>query len=171
MIVDRSLLLNNKNSTSVPELKLTTDKVHIFATGKWVPLGSMITHPSKCNWRGPLSEPTDVMVIHYMSCIYVKNIEDPYDARSNAALLALLGLSAHYVIERSGKIYMLAPTKAKALHAGKSIMPEPDNRNNLNDFSIGVEAINRSGKDFTEEQYDSIAEIYREHKSLKKYQP
>lgn len=52
------------------------------------------------------------------------------------------GVSAHYVIARGGRIFELVEPARRAWHAGTSRMP--DGREDVNDFSIGVELVNRN---------------------------
>jgi len=66
------------------------------------------------------------------------------------------GVSSHYVIDRNGNIYLLVPEAKKAWHAGVSQMPAPDNRKNVNDFSIGIELIGDEEVPFEEAQYSAL---------------
>lgn len=70
------------------------------------------------------------------------------------------GNNAHFVIAKNGKIYQTAPLNTNAGHAGKSVFK---GRHRVNDFSIGIELINRgNGKDpFPEAQYRSLAKLVR----------
>lgn len=76
-------------------------------------------------------------------------------------------VSAHYTITRRGRILMHVPEEKRAWHAGVSRMP--DGRENVNDFSIGIELVNRNdGRDrYRREQMDSLEglllAIYRRH--------
>ena len=45
------------------------------------------------------------------------------------------------MVARDGTVYKLVDEKNVAWHAGGSIMPAPDNRKNVNRFSIGIEII------------------------------
>src|SRR5580765_3426201 len=51
-------------------------------------------------------------------------------------------VSAHYTIDRNGKIVSHVPEEKRAWHAGQSKMP--DGRTHVNDFSIGIELVNRN---------------------------
>jgi N-acetyl-anhydromuramyl-L-alanine amidase AmpD len=70
-------------------------------------------------------------------------------------------ISSHYLITRKGGIVELVPSEYEAFHAGKSIMPFPDNRVSVNRFSVGIELIAEKSKKsaFTEEQYLSLARL------------
>jgi len=76
------------------------------------------------------------------------------------------GVSAHYLIDRKGIIYRLVEDKNIAYHAGVSKMP--DNRKNVNDFSIGIEMMNTEKGEFTGAQYVSVNNLIA---SLKKKYP
>lgn len=58
--------------------------------------------------------------------------------------------SAHYMIEREGKIWQLVDTDKQAYHAGKSGM---SGRENCNRWTLGVELIGHQHSGFTREQY------------------
>lgn len=76
------------------------------------------------------------------------------------------GVGAHYIIDRSGRIFRLVREEDIAYHAGESKMP--DGRKNVNDFSIGIELIGTEESGFTEKEYaalnDLIADIKTRHK-------
>ena len=68
------------------------------------------------------------------------------------------GNNAHFTIAKDGKIYQTAPLNTNAGHAGKSIF---NGRKRVNDFSIGIELVNKGdGKDpFTDSQYASLSRL------------
>ncbi|TXH01039.1 MAG: hypothetical protein E6P95_02625 [Candidatus Moraniibacteriota bacterium] len=76
------------------------------------------------------------------------------------------GVGAHYIIDRSGRIFRLVREEDIAYHAGESKMP--DGRKNVNDFSIGIELIGTEESGFTEKEYaalnDLIADIKTRYK-------
>jgi len=78
----------------------------------------------------------------------------------------MYGVAAHYLIDRDGTVYQTAPEEAIAYHAGPSQMP--DGRTNVNNFSIGIEAINYKDNTLTKEQYISLAGLVKHLKE--KYQ-
>ncbi len=49
-------------------------------------------------------------------------------------------VSAHYTIDRDGRVVSHVPEELRAWHAGQSRMQ--DGRTNVNDFSIGIELVN-----------------------------
>ncbi len=101
------------------------------------------------------STAVDTVVVHFMSdCI--ENPERPYEFESLVKILIRYEVSAHYLILRDGEVIQLVPESEKAWHAGGSIMPEPDNRVGVNDFSIGIELAGGEQEPFTDEQYLSL---------------
>ncbi len=72
----------------------------------------------------------------------------------------LSDVSAHYLIQKSGKIYNLICPRMKAWHAGKS---QWKNEKSLNDISIGIELENKGHdyryKKFTNKQYFSLGKL------------
>lgn len=90
------------------------------------------------------------------------------------AILMAYGVSCHYMIDRSGRIFRLVSEENMAFHAGKSTMPNPPDdqqRNDVNKFSIGIELIGlhpddysklenvASGKGYTEAQYTALKQL------------
>ena len=74
----------------------------------------------------------DTIVIHYTAGASLKSSASWLtDRRSNA--------SAHLVIGKSGEMIQLAPFNIRTWHAGKSYWK---GRNNLNNYSIGIELDN-----------------------------
>lgn len=67
------------------------------------------------------------------------------------------GVSPHYLIDRKGKIYRLVDDKNVAWHAGVSKVP--DEREGVNNFSIGIELINNKEDKYTKEQYNSLNDL------------
>lgn len=68
------------------------------------------------------------------------------------------GVSAHYCIDKDGKIVQLVKEAKKSWHAGKSVWGEEDN---LNENSIGIELVNKNDdKDpYPILQIDSLAKL------------
>ncbi len=103
----------------------------------------------------PVDISVDVMVIHYISAINLD--KDKWD--DLGLILGIFGqykLSAHYLIERSGRIIEMVEPALKAWHAGRS---EYGQRRNCNDYSIGVEIVGGSFVDFKSIQYDSLNKL------------
>jgi N-acetyl-anhydromuramyl-L-alanine amidase AmpD len=59
-------------------------------------------------------------------------------------------------------VRQLAPEGKKAWHCGGSIMPSPDLRQGVNDFSIGIELAATENSGYTAEQYESCAMLCHE---------
>lgn len=88
---------------------------------------------------------------------------DAYSVSDIVKIYEGYGVSAHYLIDRSGKIYRLVEDKNIAYHAGVSKMP--DGRKNVNDFSLGIEMMNKEDSEFTKAQYTAVNDLVA---SLKK---
>ena len=82
---------------------------------------------------------------------------DPYSVSGVIQEYTDAGVSAHYLIDRKGVIYRLVEDKNIAYHAGVSKMP--DNRKNVNDFSIGIEMLNTEKGQFTSAQYVAVNDL------------
>lgn len=106
-------------------------------------------------WSERLCAAPDVVVLHYMSAVF-RHPADPYAIEHIIAVFAEYGVSAHYVINRKGIVFQCVPEDKKAWHAGGSIMPFPDDRTSVNDFSIGIELLATEESGFTEPQYESL---------------
>ncbi len=78
------------------------------------------------------------------------------------------GVSAHFVVARDGAVTQMVPLGKRAWHAGKSRLGR---RENVNDFSVGIEIVNRNdGKQpYTDRQYEAVAGIVRHLRTARKY--
>ena len=94
----------------------------------------------------------DTIVIHSMHAS--KNELDP---QTNIEELDRHNVSAHYLISQEGEVMQLVDESMRAWHAGKSQMP--DGRNEVNDFSIGIELIANQKSGFSEAQYKALAKL------------
>lgn len=68
-------------------------------------------------------------------------------------------LSAHFLIDRRGRITQFVSTARAAYHAGRSSW---QGREACNDFSIGIELEGDAGHAFTGRQYLSLARLCRD---------
>lgn len=95
--------------------------------------------PEQC--YEPRTKPVDVIMIHSCSdCL--NNPKDPYNVEAIKTLFAHLGVSAHYIIGRTGKIIQLVEENNIAYHAGKGCSPHwPERENTMNHYSIGIELL------------------------------
>jgi len=109
----------------------------------------------------------DTVVLHAMHAGVVYP-QAPFSADNCIQILKDYDVSAHYLIERNGKILNLVPEEKKAWHAGVSKMPSPDNRDGVNDFSIGIELIGNEEEAFTNEQYDALNYLLADIKKRRK---
>jgi N-acetyl-anhydromuramyl-L-alanine amidase AmpD len=123
-------------------------------------LGSRIAATGREHLWEPRLRPREVnvIVIHSVSAGALSPAE-PFDRRWILKIFCDYGVSSHYLIERSGEIVRLVPEELKAWHAGGSIMPEPDNRQAVNEFSLGIELAASPASGFTAAQYGKLAEL------------
>lgn len=84
---------------------------------------------------------------------------DPYGLSGLINEYRSYEVSPHYLIDRKGNIYRLVEEKNIAYHAGVSEVP--DGRTDVNNFSIGIELMNKKDAKFTEAQYDSLNDLLR----------
>lgn len=80
---------------------------------------------------------------------------DP-DAHPYFSGIADLRVSAHFLVERDGRITQFVSCLERAWHAGQSCF---DGRDNCNDFSIGIELEGTDDQPFTAAQYDSLVAL------------
>jgi N-acetyl-anhydromuramyl-L-alanine amidase AmpD len=119
--------------------------------------------PAKSYTRGR-SAKVDTVVVHYTSAIRVdKSRWD--DPALNRDIFNRYRVSANYLIGRDGTVYKLVDEANTAWHAGGSIMPAPDNRRNVNRFSLGIEVIHAPGTGYTEAQYASLKTLIADIKT------
>lgn len=73
-----------------------------------------------------------------------------------------LQVSAHLLIERSGRVVQFVPLTKRAWHAGVSCH---EGIENCNDFSIGIELEGTDHQSFTSEQYERLVAITKDIQS------
>jgi N-acetyl-anhydromuramyl-L-alanine amidase AmpD len=98
----------------------------------------------------------DTIVIHYISACD-EDARRPFDFGLILKIFCSKVVSCHYLIQRDGQVFLLVPEDKKAWHCGGSIMPEPDRRTGVNDFSVGIELVATHDSGFTRGQYASCA--------------
>jgi len=118
----------------------------------------IVRQQKKHLWQERAGSVVDTVVLHYMSAVNILP-KDPYNFKAILEIFIQYGVSAHYLIDRAGALYQLVPEGKKAWHCGGSIMPEPDSRKGVNDFSIGIELMAAPDSGFTEDQYRSLAAL------------
>jgi N-acetylmuramoyl-L-alanine amidase len=89
---------------------------------KWIPSPNRDTRKSGV---------VDTIVLHYTALPLDDTIARFLDKRSE--------VSAHYVIDRDGTVIQMVRLKERAWHAGASTLGD---RQDVNDFSIGIELVN-----------------------------
>lgn len=119
----------------------------------------------KNNWSGspnfderPENTLIDTVVLH---ATVFDSLEDTLEHFSKPESK----VSAHYTIDRDGKVVQHVEENKRAWHAGDSQMP--DGRENVNDFSIGIELVNKNnGFDvYPPEQMRALQNLIREIRS------
>lgn len=107
-------------------------------------------------WEERAGGVIDVIVMHYISAVAVMP-GDPFNLEAVLKIFCDYGVSSHFLVNREGGIYQLVPEDKKAWHCGGSIMPEPDNRKGVNQFSIGMEFLATPESGFTGSQYHAAS--------------
>ncbi len=115
-------------------------------------------------WEERTSSVIDTVVIHHISAV-VDFPDDLYNSAHIMQLFCTYGVSSHYLIDRRGDICILVPEQLKAWHCGPSIMPPPDSRRGVNDFSIGIELMGTEQSGYTDAQYDSLVALCKDIES------
>ncbi|MDG9922164.1 MULTISPECIES: 1,6-anhydro-N-acetylmuramyl-L-alanine amidase AmpD [unclassified Pseudomonas] len=83
----------------------------------------------------------------------------PVDEHPYFAGIAHLTVSAHFLIERDGAVTQFVSCGQRAWHAGVSRFEE---RENCNDFSIGIELEGTDELPFSDTQYQALVALTRE---------
>src|SRR5262245_50201900 len=112
-------------------------------------------HPSpNCDER-PGGSAVDTIVIHATVLDSLRDVIEHFASSQNK-------VSSHYTIDRDGTIISHVPEDARAWHAGVSRME--DGRTNVNDFSVGIELVNRNdGFDpFPEQQIQALRDLLKD---------
>ncbi len=130
-----------------------TKKIHGKTISHWI-----LQQNKQHLWSSREKGIIDTVVIHYMSAIETRP-DKPFGLDAVLELFCKFGVSSHYLINREGIIYQLVPEEEKAWHCGGSIMPAPDKRQGVNEFSLGIELVATYDSGFTEEQYCTLAAI------------
>jgi len=88
---------------------------------------------------------------------FFQNRLDP-DEHPYFAGIAALRVSAHFLIERDGQVTQFVSCQERAWHAGQSCFGE---RDNCNDFSIGIELEGTDELPYSDAQYAALAQLIR----------
>ena len=111
-------------------------------------------YPSpNCDER-PSGTSVDTVVVHATVLDNLRDVIEHFSSSQNM-------VSSHYTIDRDGTIVSHVGENARAWHAGASRMQ--DGRANVNDFSIGIELVNRNdGIDrFPESQIQALRDLLK----------
>jgi AmpD protein len=134
-------------------------------------------HESPNHDARPYGTAIDLIVIHaislpagefgggYIDALFLNRLQA--DAHPSFAEIAKLKVSAHFLIERSGRLTQFVSTLARAWHCGVS---HYRGRTACNDFSIGIELEGCDELRFTPAQYGSLnlllIELMRHYRTL-----
>lgn len=151
------------NPSDLPETPVTGSwrvKDHWLEGARRVPSPNCNERPAGCC--------IDLLVVHCISLppgefgggyidLFFRNRlpvgEHPYFAE-----IADLQVSAHVLVRRNGEVVQYVPFDRRAWHAGKSCF---DERDNCNDFSIGIEVEGAEEVPYEPGQYRVLAAITR----------
>lgn len=99
----------------------------------------------------------DTLVVHSM---YHPEANDCFSPQLCQEWLNHCGVSAHYLIDRLGNVWQTVLERDLAWHAGKSQMPfDHDQREEVNEFSVGVELLASEISGIEASQYKSLAHL------------
>jgi N-acetyl-anhydromuramyl-L-alanine amidase AmpD len=94
-----------------------------------------------CSSPRPPGTVIDMVVLHFSSNVVARRT-DPFNVDEILAMYHRHCLSAHYLIDRDGRLYRLVEEGRAAFHAGRGSLPLDSSRDNrLNDTSIGIELL------------------------------
>lgn len=117
----------------------------------------------------PLNGTINLLVVHNISlppgqygtgcieqffCNQLQSDQHPYFCQ-----IADLRVSSHLLIDREGQLVQFVPFDRRAWHAGASAF---EGRANCNDFSIGIELEGCDNEAYTDNQYQSLAQVTRQ---------
>ncbi len=103
-----------------------------------------------------ISLPPEQFSGHYIDQLFCNNL-DP-DEHPYFQDIYLLKVSAHLLILRDGSITQYVPFNYRAWHAGES---RYQGRERCNDFSIGIELEGSVKQDYTDSQYQRLADVVK----------
>jgi len=110
----------------------------------------------------------DTVVIHtsYYAPDNDQNIKkissDMYSVAGIMQVWEFYEVGPHYLIDRDGIIYKTIDEQNIAWHAGRSLMPDPDKRAEINKFSLGIELLNHETDSLTQKQITSLAWLLKD---------
>jgi N-acetyl-anhydromuramyl-L-alanine amidase AmpD len=101
--------------------------------------------------------PPDVEV----TCVVLHaTVVDTLEGTVRAFLDPARKISAHYVVDKQGRVVQMVPVEKRAWHAGESVL---EGVPRVNDYSVGIEIVNRNdGRDpYPDAQIEAVAGIVR----------
>ena len=138
--------------------------VYLLAADGWLSGASRCPSPNY-NLR-PNSAEISLLVVHNISlppaqfgggwverffCNQLPPEQHPYFAE-----ISVLQVSSHFFIDREGEVTQFVATDARAWHAGASLFEQ---RDNCNDFSLGIELEGTDIEAYSEAQYVSLVAL------------
>lgn len=130
----------------------------------WLVGARQIVSPN-CDER-PVKTPVDALVVHGITLPPGQfghgQVDDLFTNRLQPgrhpfyAQIAALRVSAHLLIERSGRITQYVSFDARAWHAGVSHL---DGRDRVNDFAVGIELEGTDHCPYAPAQYQCLADV------------
>jgi N-acetyl-anhydromuramoyl-L-alanine amidase len=118
--------------------------------------------PAPCYGDRPDATGVNALVLHHISAVNLQPA-NPYDLEkilgifTGASVPGEAPTSAHYLIDRKGRVYALVDEKKRAWHAGLSRLATGEE--NVNDFSIGIEIMMTKDAAPTPQQYITLARL------------
>jgi len=116
----------------------------------------------------PDAADVDLIVLHAISLpdgeFGMEHVEALFsghlDAQAHVSFAGLAGLrvSAHFIVDRVGRITQFVPLDKRAWHAGVSRW---QGREGCNDYSVGIEMLGDERRPFTAAQYRETARLCR----------
>ncbi|MDR1652873.1 MAG: N-acetylmuramoyl-L-alanine amidase [Prevotellaceae bacterium] len=99
----------------------------------------------------------DTIIIHSS---YYNLGGDPYSFSNVLSLYRSYFVNAHYIIDRSGRVYNLVDECNIAFHAGRAVLPDGRSRG-INDCSLGIEMISSETDSPTGAQMQSLVKLVK----------
>ena len=98
----------------------------------------------------------EVVVVH--SSYYAGKGHGPFWRQGVIDQYRQYDVSPHYLIDRDGTVYRMAPDTCICWHAGTSLLPGTE-RDSLNNCAIGIEIINSKAAGPSDAQYAALASL------------
>ena len=127
--------------------------------------GATVLLSPHCDMR-PSGIEIDLLVIHAVSLppgeFHTSDVIDLFMGTLNPTAqpgyheLATSRVSAHFLVSREGQVFQFVSIMKRAWHAGVSVF---EGREQVNDFSVGIELIGSDACAFTDHQYNSLCQL------------